>query len=342
MYFCVQYRLYESIPISSLYSDHASNTVKTYSNRALCYMKLKMFSKCKNDCSAALEIDISNIKALYRRVTASRELEEWSNVRADSMLLLQLAGSNSGRSASGRSGLLSSTELSFLGSALEEANEHSPPVITKYTLKIHNGVESSSPDLLDMQDEILLHLNKSSSVVIKAPLPQPTCLSKRVSDSDCDVVVMGGDELSIQHLGLYEGLISLPVRGKDMTDHNDEGTCTTFPLAVRLLTWVEGDLMADLPLESINEKLMLNAGNYLGQIDKSLALFQHPSSHRIHAWDLKNTLGIREFIHCLNDQEKELVCDVLNTFERQVLPLADQLPTSVIMGDFNGIYRHII
>lgn len=277
-----------------------------------------MFLKCKCDCSAALEINPSNTKALYRRVTASRELEEWANVRADAMLLLAKRTSPAF--------IMSSTELSFLGSALEEANERAPPVISKFTLKIHNGVESSSPDLLDMQDQMLIHLNKS----VSAPLPQPTCLKRPKLDLDSDVVVMG-DDLSIQTLGRFEGLVSLPVRGKD-------GQAATFPLAVRLLSWVEGELMADLLPADMDRELMFNAGSYLGRIDTTLTDFQHPSSFRIHAWDLKNTLGIREFIHCLNESDKSLVAEVLDRFEGDVLPLASQLPTSVIMGDFNGTF----
>ena len=36
-------------------------------NRAMTYLKLNQPLLCKNDCTAALEIDPSNVKAYYRR-----------------------------------------------------------------------------------------------------------------------------------------------------------------------------------------------------------------------------------------------------------------------------------
>jgi hypothetical protein len=73
-------------------------------------------------------------------------------VRADAMLLIGDPSSSSSSSSSSYSNEnkeddddaslltllhnLSSTEKSFLGSALEEANEKQPPAISKFTLKV--------------------------------------------------------------------------------------------------------------------------------------------------------------------------------------------------------------
>ncbi|XP_026121763.1 mitochondrial import receptor subunit TOM34 isoform X1 [Carassius auratus] len=49
--------------------------VTTYTNRALCYLSLKMYKEAINDCDEALRLDSANIKAFYRRAQANKELK---------------------------------------------------------------------------------------------------------------------------------------------------------------------------------------------------------------------------------------------------------------------------
>lgn len=44
-----------------------SDIAGVYSNRAACFLKLNRYSEVISDCDAALSIDGSRIKALYRR-----------------------------------------------------------------------------------------------------------------------------------------------------------------------------------------------------------------------------------------------------------------------------------
>uniref|UniRef100_A0A670K4V8 Sperm associated antigen 1 n=1 Tax=Podarcis muralis TaxID=64176 RepID=A0A670K4V8_PODMU len=46
-----------------------------YTNRALCYLKLFQYEEAKKDCDHVLQIDDSNIKALYRRALAHKGLQ---------------------------------------------------------------------------------------------------------------------------------------------------------------------------------------------------------------------------------------------------------------------------
>lgn len=43
--------------------------------RALCYLALKMYKDAISDCDEALRLDSANIKALYRRAQAYKELK---------------------------------------------------------------------------------------------------------------------------------------------------------------------------------------------------------------------------------------------------------------------------
>lgn len=43
--------------------------------RALCYLSLQMYTEAVKDCEEALHLDPFNIKALYRRAQAHKELK---------------------------------------------------------------------------------------------------------------------------------------------------------------------------------------------------------------------------------------------------------------------------
>ncbi|XP_029946754.1 mitochondrial import receptor subunit TOM34 [Salarias fasciatus] len=58
---------------------HNPTEVTTYTNRALCYLSVKQYRDAVRDCDKALTMDGRNVKALYRRAQAHRELQ---NLRA--------------------------------------------------------------------------------------------------------------------------------------------------------------------------------------------------------------------------------------------------------------------
>ncbi|VDO78452.1 unnamed protein product [Soboliphyme baturini] len=60
-----------------------------YSNRAACFVKMEMLKEGLEDCSAAIELDPSYLKALRRRAQINESKEEWwDNALADYKLLL--------------------------------------------------------------------------------------------------------------------------------------------------------------------------------------------------------------------------------------------------------------
>ncbi|XP_049590436.1 mitochondrial import receptor subunit TOM34 isoform X2 [Syngnathus scovelli] len=66
----------------------------TFTNRALCYLALKRYHDALSDCDAALAIDGANIKALYRRAQAYKELKDGKSCIRDLNKLLTLEPNN--------------------------------------------------------------------------------------------------------------------------------------------------------------------------------------------------------------------------------------------------------
>ncbi|XP_017539778.1 mitochondrial import receptor subunit TOM34 isoform X1 [Pygocentrus nattereri] len=68
--------------------------VTTYTNRALCYLSLKMYKEAVKDCEEALRLDSANIKALYRRAQAYKELKDKKACVQDLNSLLKIEPKN--------------------------------------------------------------------------------------------------------------------------------------------------------------------------------------------------------------------------------------------------------
>ena len=187
-------------------------------------------------------------------------------------------------------------------------------VTRKFTLKIHNGVESANQPLLDAQNKMMAHLGKNGCV---CPQPiQPSETTKDCRDAQTSNLYAAD---TTQAAITFKILPTL------------KGGQT--PLAVRLLTWVHGVTMSEV---GGNESTLEAAGAFLGSMATALLSFDHPALHREHAWDIRRTLAIREFIpHIIDERRRSLVLAVLRAFESEVLPYDVSLPRAVIMGDFN-------
>lgn len=65
-----------------------------YANRALCQLKLDNFYCAESDCSAAIQLDETYIKAYHRRATARIELKQYKEAKQDADKILKLEPSN--------------------------------------------------------------------------------------------------------------------------------------------------------------------------------------------------------------------------------------------------------
>ena len=215
-------------------------------------------------------------------------------------------------------------ETYFLTSVKVGLDSTSPPTVVKqldsyddqnflvkllgveYLLKVHNGVESDNSSVIDLQNSLMLHLNKDPRLCTTSPLvpSSPSVLQPSPPNSV---------------------LVSLPVVSPSHSPH---------PLVVRLLTYLPG---VPLAYKSVTPSLLLSCGSYLAAIDSSLDVFPpHPAAERHHAWDGKNTVGLRSFLSYIpTDSKRELVSSVIDAFEKDILPFAKDFRTGVLQGDFN-------
>ena len=107
------------------------------------------------------------------------------------------------------------------------------------------------------------------------------------------------------------------------------------PCAVRLLSFVRGQVVADVRYRSPH--LLEHIGSYLGQMDAALINFQHPALVRTLPWDLQQGRQVVQqlrrhvFDRSLNDQ----IGRCLQIYDRDVAPVSEELPRSVIHNDAN-------
>uniref|UniRef100_A0A3Q2XY83 Translocase of outer mitochondrial membrane 34 n=1 Tax=Hippocampus comes TaxID=109280 RepID=A0A3Q2XY83_HIPCM len=73
---------------------HYGKEAAAFTNRALCYLALKRYHDAVGDCGAALAIDGANVKALYRRAQAYKELKEVKSCIRDLNKLLEVEPNN--------------------------------------------------------------------------------------------------------------------------------------------------------------------------------------------------------------------------------------------------------
>ncbi|XP_078488527.1 protein unc-45 homolog B [Ciona intestinalis] len=75
-------------------SEDKNQKLTCFKNRAACYLKLEKYKECTEDCTKALEISPSDVKALFRRIKSLEKLGETSACDADARRLIQIEPKN--------------------------------------------------------------------------------------------------------------------------------------------------------------------------------------------------------------------------------------------------------
>ena len=170
----------------------------------------------------------------------------------------------------------------------------------KYLLKFFNGVESTNDTLLEGYSSMLSHLRE------------------RCPDLQFQVAYPckdGPDVITVTDCPVFSGELGATV-------------------AVRLFSWIEGDTMS---ASGSTAALLHKEGVAVGKMSLALRGFDHPGLRRVQFWDGQHfCTHISPFSRLLEvDGLRQAVEEVLDTFEREVLPAADTFSKSCIMGDCN-------
>ncbi len=100
---------------------------------------------------------------------------------------------------------------------------------------------------------------------------------------------------------------------------------------VQLLTWLEGDLMAEAP-RSVAQARSLGA--MVGRFSRAISSFDHPAASRYLNWDIQNVADLRPLLgNIAVPQQRLLVERALDRFERETLPALTGARRQIIHGD---------
>jgi len=141
---------------------------------------------------------------------------------------------------------------------------------------------------------------------------------------------------ALQHLAKRVPHLSLP--RVCATPTGDAFTVATLPDGSKrllwLLTYVPGTVLAKV--NPHRPELLRSLGQFLGEMDASLADFSHTAAHRELKWDLARAGWIRDYLHYIGDStQRALVERFLGLYESEVIPALPSLRRSVIYGDAN-------
>ena len=168
----------------------------------------------------------------------------------------------------------------------------------QYVLKVANATESV--EVLEFQNQVMMHIARNKDRLEPGIVAAPEICTS-----------INGEQIMSM-----EGL---------------EGA-THF---VRLLTYLPGKPLARVRPHDAH--LLTDLGRFFGGLDRILADFDHPATHRDFHWDLKNAgRVVNRTIGFIDDPVKgDLIKRFLERFQTQIEPQLQRLPTSVIHNDAN-------
>ena len=101
---------------------------------------------------------------------------------------------------------------------------------------------------------------------------------------------------------------------------------------VRLLTWVEGRVLADVNPQT--DELRYSLGLKCGTLTQALKGFQHPSADRSFEWDVAQAIWTKNHVELFDGKEREIIQYFIKQFE-SIQPTYQSLRKSVVHNDAN-------
>jgi len=169
------------------------------------------------------------------------------------------------------------------------------PEKTGYVLKVINSLDSRKTGVIEAQNELMIFLNQRD---ICCPLP---------------IKNLSGAYFSLEKL-------------------KSDNTMERY--AVRLLVYRPGEILHRV---KITDELLRRVGCFAARIDGILAGFDHPAYHDHRTlWMLSSVPRVQQFMYAVKSSlDRQLVHDVIQSFQREVLPIMGRLEQGMIHGDLN-------
>ena len=105
---------------------------------------------------------------------------------------------------------------------------------------------------------------------------------------------------------------------------------------VRVVDYLKGKLLDDLPQDKRDQNLMVSMGQFLGRLDRGLADFFHPAATHPLLWDLQQTPSLHQHLSHIKDKNNLLTAQkTLDHFHEHIAPKFSALRTQVIHNDMN-------
>jgi len=182
------------------------------------------------------------------------------------------------------------------------SGEHENPHIDSicpdgYILKVTNFVDSKDTSFTDAQNEMILHMARKGMDV-----PEP-------------VLNLANKLKSVEALETAGGLVAGHM--------------------VRLLKFIPGKTLYQV--DPWTTQHFFQCGSLAAKMDQALKDFWNPAYlTRNSIWFLSSIPEVRKFASSVKEPaHNRMIHEIIDSFEQEVIPLADKLETQIIHGDFN-------
>ncbi|EZA57864.1 hypothetical protein DMN91_003368 [Ooceraea biroi] len=189
-----------------------------YANRALCHLKRDNLYSAEADCSSAIQLDDSYVKAYHRRATARMELKQYKEAKQDIEKILVLEPSNK-------------EAQTLLGQINKRLESSKPIIISEKDLAEDISVEKkigekmlgnikSNRKVIDAKEEVKKKQSNVDSTVkpttkVNVRKPLNSCIPEWLPEKD-DVAIVQPVTIP-PHLRSKEPLRKIPIQEADLT-----------------------------------------------------------------------------------------------------------------------------
>ncbi len=185
------------------------------------------------------------------------------------------------------------------------------------------GMQGELKALVSERDQNIKVITENDSYVLK--------ISNIAEDSQ----ILDLQNKALSHLSKtgMQGLVPEVLKGIDGNSiqqaQSDQGQH-----CVRLVSFLEGELYSEV---NKTDQLLQSLGEYLGKLSKSLSGFGHVAAHRgDFLWNLDNAIECKVYLeHIEDEQNRQLLAQLFERYEKYVLPRLDYLRCAVVHQDAN-------